>query len=97
MHNDALWRACMGQECRGAIGVQVPAPGAAIGRIIGSGGAKIARLGGDIPNLGKVQIQKVPSAPRSGDVWFVLDANNFQRACVAARDIENLIIAIVGS
>ena len=54
-------------------------------------------LGGDIPSLGKVQIQKVPSAPRSGDVWFVLDADNFQRACVASRDIEKLIIEIVGS
>ena len=77
--------------------MQVPAPGATVGRIIGSVGVTIARLGVDVPNLGKVQILKVPSMPRSGDVWFVLDANNLQRACVAARDIENLIIAIVGS
>ena len=86
-----------GKNAGGRLVLQVPAAGATVGQIIGSGGATIARLGVDVPNLGKVQILKVPSMPRSGDVWFVLDANNLQRACVAARDIENLIIAIVGS
>ena len=72
--------------------MQVPAPIAAVGNIIGPGGSMITRVMRSLANMGDIRgIQKIPKERHSGDVWFVLDAD-VHRACVAAHEIENLII-----
>ena len=49
-------------------------------------------LGRTVANLGNAAIQKIPNQPHSGDVWFVVDSDHLGRACIAAHEIENIII-----
>ena len=81
-----------GKNAEGQPVLQVPAPSAAVGNIIGLGGSMITKIMRPLANMGNVHgIQKIPKERHSGDVWFVLDAD-VHRACVAAHEIENLII-----
>ena len=72
--------------------LQVPAPSAAVGKIIGPKGAVIKNLGRSVENLVTADMQKIPNEPRSGDVWFLVDARHPVRACLATWEIENIII-----
>ena len=79
--------------------LQVPAPAAAIRHIVGIDGSQIGLMSRPLPELGlgAANIQRFPARPYMGDVWFLVDAHEFVRARMAARAIEEIIIARQGA
>ena len=79
--------------------LQVPAPAADVRHIVGVDGSQINFMGRPLPELGlgRANIQRFPALPYMGDVWFLVDADQFVRARMAARAIEEIIIARQGA
>ena len=76
--------------------LQVPAPGEAVGTVIGKG-VETNRLERGIEEMGNAVIQKRPEPAHRGDVWFVIEARDTRRRLRTTFDIENLIIGSLGA
>jgi hypothetical protein len=86
-------------KVKGRFYLQVPAPAAAVPHIVGTKGSVIGPRSRPFPELGlgAAIIQRIPPRPYMGDVWFLVDADQFVRARMVACAIEKIIIAHLGA